>query len=114
MAKKVVKTEKKITLKKNKDEKQENGIQKGGEEGNENVTESLQSEGEQGGEQIILENEGELQVVPIEEPVEIQEPVVEEKPVVEEAPVVVPVQEKTWDWAAIDAKKAKEQALRKR
>ena len=50
MAKKVVKTEKKITLKKNKDEKQENGIQKGGEEGNENVTESLQSEGEQGGE----------------------------------------------------------------
>jgi hypothetical protein len=108
MAKKVVKTENKITLKKNKDEKQENGIEEGREEGNENVTESLQSEGEQGGEQIILENEGELQVVLIEEPVEIQEPVVAE------APVVAPVPEKTWDWAAIDAKKAKEQALRKR
>jgi hypothetical protein len=112
MAKKIVKAEKKITLKKNKDEKQENGTQKGNEEGNENVTEIFKTE--QNDEQIITENEGEIIVSPIEEPVEIQEPLVEEKPVVEEAPVVAPVTEKTWDWAAIDAAKEKAQALRKR
>ena len=95
-------------------ENQENGIQKGGEEGNENVTESLQSEGEQGEEQIIFENKGELRVTPTEEPGVVQEPIVEEEPVSEEVPVVVPVPEKILDWAAIDAAKEKAQALRKR
>jgi hypothetical protein len=102
MAKKIETTEKKQTLKKNKDENQENGIQKGREEGNENVTESLQNEGEQGGKEVIIQNEGELQVTSIEEPVVVS------------ASVVAPKPEKTWDWVAIDAKKAKEQELRKR
>lgn len=112
MAKKVVKTEKKITLKKNKDENQENGFQKGNEERHENVTEVFKTE--QDDEQITIENEGEIEATPIEEPLEIQEPIVEEKPVVEEAPIATPVPEKTWDWAAIDAAKQKAQALRKR